>query len=109
MKYHTNTGKIRLSAIERAELMTLRKLPKAYTSLGIISANSYTITLPQHEVVRFLETLNLNFAHGYQQYWNHTPETIASFDPFEPITIVVRVFNNSLLTAPLLNAVIIGA
>jgi len=109
MKYHTNTGKIRLSAKERSELMTMKLLPKAYTSLGIIAAESYTITLPQHEVVRYLETMNLSFSHGYQQYWNHTPETIASFDAFEPITIVVRVFNNSLLTAPLLNAVIIGA
>jgi hypothetical protein len=87
----------------------MRKLPKAYTSLGIIAAESYTITMPQHEVVRYLVTLNLNMAHGYQQYWNHTPETLASLGDFEPITIVVRVFNNSLLTSPLLNAVIIGA
>jgi hypothetical protein len=109
MKTHPVTGKIRLSAKERSELMTLRHIPKAYINAGLISAKSVTITLPQHEVVRYLTTLNLDIAHGYQVYWNHTPETLANLGDFAPITIVVREFNNFLLTAPLLNAVIVGA
>lgn len=100
---------MRLTASERSTLMTMRVLPKELTSLGLVGAESVTITLPACEVVRYLTTLNLNMAHGYQQYWNHTPTTIAEWPDYEPVTIVVREFNNSLLTTPLMGAVIIAA
>lgn len=109
MKLHPTTNLIRLSAYERSELMTIKNISNLYANHGIISADSYTITLPQHEVLRYLETMGLTIANGFQQYWHLTPEFMAGMSDYEPITIVVRKFNSNLLTMPLLNAVIIGA